>query len=161
MDHLGFTISSASVLGNTLVARYYNPEIPARIAELRARRELIQLGDLIANGQVTVAAGDEIGKMAYGTGRIPFVRTSDLVNYEVKGEPKQGVSRDIHDRYALRQEVTDGDVLFVRDGTYLIGNTAMVRWLLVRTCRCSSSRTSCGSGSRKVHPSIATSSWPP
>ena len=29
-------------------------------------------------GAVQLSTGDEIGKMAYGTGEIPFVRTSDL-----------------------------------------------------------------------------------
>ncbi len=64
--------------------------------------------------------------MAYGTGVIPFVRTSDITNWEIKANPKQSVSENIYKEYAKRQEIDAGDILFVRDGTYLIGTVAMV-----------------------------------
>lgn len=73
-----------------------------------------------------VATGDEIGKAAYGTGDIPFVRTSDIANWEIKSAPKQGISREIYDDYAPAQDVQAGDILFVRDGTYLIGNNCFI-----------------------------------
>jgi len=64
--------------------------------------------------------------MAYGTGTIPFVRTSDISNWEIKSDPKQGVSEAIYQQYAQSHDVKAGDILFVRDGTYLIGTACMV-----------------------------------
>jgi hypothetical protein len=47
---------------------------------------MIGLGELIQQGSIQTATGDEIGKMAYGTGPIPFIRTSDISNWEIKAE---------------------------------------------------------------------------
>ena len=67
--------------------------------------------------------------MAYGTGNIPFVRTSDITNWEIKTIPKQGVSEEIYQQYAGKEDVQAGDILLVRDGTYLIGTNCMVTQL--------------------------------
>ena len=64
--------------------------------------------------------------MAYGTGEIPFVRTSDISNWEIKTIPKQGVSVGIYESYNSNQDVRDKDILLVRDGTYLIGTNCFV-----------------------------------
>ena len=64
--------------------------------------------------------------IAYGTGTIPFVRTSDVSNWELKTDAKQGVSDDIYAEYGAAQDVRAGDIFFVRDGTYLIGQIALV-----------------------------------
>ena len=64
--------------------------------------------------------------MAYGTGEIPFIRTSDIVNWEVKADPKHGVSEEIYAEYAAKQDVRAGDIFFVRDGTYLIGQACLL-----------------------------------
>ena len=42
------------------------------------------------------STGIEIGKMAYGTGDIPFIRTSDISNWELKNDPKQNISEEIY-----------------------------------------------------------------
>ncbi|MEN8133097.1 MAG: hypothetical protein ABFS45_23550, partial [Pseudomonadota bacterium] len=52
----------------------------------------------------------------YGTGTIPFIRTSDFSNWEIKHDPKQGVSEEIYEQYAESQNVKEGDILLVRDG---------------------------------------------
>lgn len=125
-SRLGFHISSSNIRGPILIPKYYNPEVEAQTEACRANSDLVSLGALIDEGHAEVATGDEIGKMAYGTGTIPFVRTSDIVNWEIKADPKQGVSRAIYDRYSVKQDVRDGDLLLVRDGTYLIGSACLV-----------------------------------
>ena len=125
-DHLGFLLRSSAIHGRIFIPKYYNPEIINRLDALSKTHELVILGDLIRRRQVHPATGDEIGKMAYGTGTIPFVRTSDISNWEIKADPKQGVSEDIYEQYAGRQDVRPGDLLFVRDGTYLIGSSCLV-----------------------------------
>ena len=64
--------------------------------------------------------------MAYGTGSIPFVRTSDFSNWEIKSDAKQGVSEEIYKQYSLREDVRAGDILIVRDGTYLVGTSCLI-----------------------------------
>jgi hypothetical protein len=125
-NHLGFLLKSSAVRGSVLIPKYYNPEIKTHLDNLRHTHEPVLLGELIHRGHIQTATGDEIGKMAYGTGPIPFIRTSDISNWEIKADPKQGVSEIIYEQYASKQDVQRGDLLFVRDGTYLIGATCLV-----------------------------------
>jgi hypothetical protein len=116
----------AGMRAGVFLPRYYNPEITATLAELGKTHDLIVLGDLLTKRHIHAATGDEIGKMAYGTGNIPFVRTSDVSNGELKTDAKQGVSEAVYSEYGPSQDVRAGDILFVRDGTYLIGQVALV-----------------------------------
>jgi len=125
-DHLGFKTTLSTVRRGVFLPKYYNPEIAARLAELKKTHALVTLGELIERKQLSATTGDEIGKMAYGTGTIPFVRTSDVSNWELKTDAKQGVSDEIYAEYGKAQDVKAGDVMFVRDGTYLIGQIALV-----------------------------------
>ena len=125
-DHLGFTKKYSDIRRNTYIPKYYNPEIEARLLELSVTHELVSMSTLIADKHIKLSTGDEIGKMAYGTGEIPFVRTSDITNWEIKTDTKQGVSQRIYDQYATKQDVNEGDIFFVRDGTYLIGQSCFI-----------------------------------
>lgn len=125
-DHLGFKTTLSAVRRSIFLPKYYDPEIAARLTALKKTHALVTLGELIQRKHLSAATGDEIGKMAYGTGTIPFVRTSDVSNWELKTDAKQGVSDDIHSEYGKAQDVKAGDVMFVRDGTYLIGQIALV-----------------------------------
>jgi hypothetical protein len=125
-DHKGFRMSLSNIRSGIFLPKYYNPEIIARLEVLRETHNLISLEELISNKHVQFATGDEIGKMAYGTGTIPFIRTSDISNGEIKIDPKQGVSDEIFTQYGPKQDVRAGDIFFVRDGTYLIGQVAIV-----------------------------------
>jgi hypothetical protein len=125
-DHKGFRLPISKVRGSVFLPRYYDPEIGARAHELQRTHNLVLFGELVDDGGIVVSTGNEIGKMAYGTGNIPFVRTSDISNWEIKTDTKQGVSKAIYDEYAGAQNVKAGDILFVRDGTYLIGQVACV-----------------------------------
>lgn len=125
-DHLGFKVKFSHVRNGVFIPKYYNPEIRQRLEQLSSTHELVVLGDLVRDGHVSISTGHEIGKMAYGTGSIPFVRTSDISNWEIKTDPKQGVSEHIYAGYSVRQDVRAGDIFLVRDGTYLIGQSCMV-----------------------------------
>jgi type I restriction enzyme M protein len=59
-------------------------------------------------------------------GEIPFVRTSDIVNWEIKIDPVKGIPEEIYQMYKEKQDIKAGDILFVKDGTFLIGRTAFV-----------------------------------
>jgi len=125
-NHLGFLLKNSAVSGSVLIPKYYNPEIKAHLDSLRHTHELMLFGELIRQGHIQTTTGDEIGKMAYDTGPIPFIRTSDTSNWEIKTDPKQGVSEAIYEQYASKQDVQPGDLLFVRDGTYLVGTSCIL-----------------------------------
>ncbi len=125
-DHTGFRMTLGAIRRSIFLPKYYSPEIVTRLDHLRKTHDLVVLGDLLTKKHIQVASGDEIGKMAYSTGTIPFVRTSDVSNWELKTDAKQGVSENIYVEYASSQDVRAGDILFVRDGTYLIGQVALV-----------------------------------
>ncbi|SFR50349.1 type I restriction enzyme M protein [Pseudidiomarina maritima] len=124
--HLGYFVERSQIQNNVLAPRYYNPEPILALNALSATHDLINLGKLVEKGVVSISTGDEVGKLAYGTGSIPFVRTSDISNWEIKLDPKHGVSQEIYEKYAKRQDVKEGDILMVKDGTYLIGTCAFV-----------------------------------
>lgn len=125
-SRLGFAVGSTSLKRNTLAPRAYDPSVAELLSSLASSHALLRFGDLVREGAISLSTGDEVGKLAYGTGSIPFVRTSDLANWELKVDPKHGVSRSVYMSVREKQDVQAGDILMVRDGTYLIGTCAMV-----------------------------------
>lgn len=117
---------STSIRDVIYIPKYYNPELIEKQSRLSKTHLCQSIGELVTKGQLSAETGHEIGKAAYGTGDIPFVRTSDISNWEIKSAPKQGVSREIYDEYSTDQDVQVGDIMFVRDGTYLIGTNCFI-----------------------------------
>lgn len=109
-----------------LIPKYYDPLLQRDIQALEATHELIRVQALVESGVLTFSTGHEVGSHAYGTGNIPFVRTSDIANWELRAAPKQGVSEAVFQEYWSRQDVRSGDILLVRDGTYLVGTNCLV-----------------------------------
>jgi hypothetical protein len=126
-SHYGFSKTYRSLKNSILIPRYYDPDLEIEIEQTeRDTGRWITIGALARDGALQVAAGVEVGKMAYGTGSIPFVRTSDLVDWELFRDPTQGVSQEIFDAYQQKASLRANDVLVVRDGTYLVGSSALV-----------------------------------
>lgn len=125
-SHLGFALDRTELASNILCPRYYNPQSDEELAGLDATHALLKVSQLVAENVLSISTGNEIGKLAYGTGTIPFIRTSDISNWELKADPKHSVSREIHASLRNKQDVRPGDVLMVKDGTYLIGTCAIV-----------------------------------
>ncbi len=61
-----------------------------------------------------------------------FIRTTDIVNWEIKIDPVKSVSEEIYEKYRLSQDIKENDILLVNDGTFLIGRSAMVTRLDVK-----------------------------
>jgi type I restriction enzyme M protein len=125
-SQLGYPLATDQIRDRVLAPRSYDPEVPRLLSALRDTHHLLRFSELMDQGLVSVSTGDEVGKLAYGTGEIPFVRTSDLSSWEIKLDPKHGVSRDIYYARQRKQDVQPGDIFMVRDGTYLVGTCAMV-----------------------------------
>ena len=122
----GHEVLSSNLDSCVLVPKYYDPHLADDVAALSSRYDTTTLRRLQQDEDVEIKAGHEVGKLAYGTGDIPFIRTSDVANWEIKADPKHSVSADVHKRYAVRQDIRPDDLLLVRDGTYLVGSIAMV-----------------------------------
>ncbi|PLX83673.1 MAG: restriction endonuclease subunit M [Desulfuromonas sp.] len=125
-SNLGFEISNKDISNFVLCPRYYDPQADNELNELSDTHHLVKMSTLIEEDAIKIATGDEVGKLAYGTGDIPFIRTSDISNWEMKADPKHGVSREIYEKIKDKQDVKPSDILMVRDGTYLIGTCAIV-----------------------------------
>ena len=121
-----FLMSNHNISNNIFLPKYYDPSISVTLKRLVSNCSLLSIAEMIDMGVISLSAGDEIGKMAYGTGEIPFVRTSDFSNWEIKSDAKQGVSEEIYQQYAEKEDVQPGDILVVRDGTYLVGTSCII-----------------------------------
>ena len=124
-DHLGFIVERSQISNSVLAPRayvFYNQNDEG----LDETHHLITVGRLIDEKVLEVTTGNEVGKLAYGTGSIPFVRTSDISNWEIKSDPKHLLSEEIYNSLAEKQDVREGDILMVKDGSYLIGTCAMI-----------------------------------
>ncbi len=125
-DHLGFTINEGDIINNIYVPKYYNPEIVKKLDSLKETHDIISIKSLEDDGVLSISTGHEVKKESYGTGSVPFVRTSDIANWEIKLDPKQGLSREIYEQFKDKQDVQTNDILMVRDGTYLVGTCAII-----------------------------------
>jgi len=128
IDHLGYVINTKDIVDNIYIPENYNPEVKQKLQELEksGKYKLITIKELINKGIIKITRGNEIGSRSYGTGNIPFVRTTDIVNWEIKLNPVKAVSEKIYEKYRKKQDIQVNDILFVNDGTFLIGRSAMI-----------------------------------
>jgi type I restriction enzyme M protein len=125
---LGFLVENTETDNHIFIPETYKPEVKQALSKIRKNKdfELIKLGDLVEKGIIQIKRGNEIGSKYYGTGDVPFVRTSDIVNWEIKNNPVKSVAEDIYLQYKKQQDVQENDILFVNDGTFLIGRCAII-----------------------------------
>ena len=111
------------------VPRYYDATMDKLLQTeaVRLNASIATFGDLIKAGYLVVRKGNEVGAEAYGTGDIPFIRTSDISNWEVSIDPTKSVSESVYRKYAGRQKLKPNDILLVVDGRYRIGRTAILQ----------------------------------
>lgn len=125
-DRYCFYETLANIQNNIFVPRYYDPELEQNFDKLSETHDLISLGELIEEGVVSIDTGVEVGKLAYGTGDIPFIRTSDIANWEIKIDPQHSVSDEIYQEYKDKVDIRPDDILLVKDGTSLIGKSCII-----------------------------------
>jgi 5-formyltetrahydrofolate cyclo-ligase len=124
--HSGFLLPYSNVRNLIFVPRYYDPHIDSELQSLAETHQLIPLANLVKQKVVSWSTGIEPGKMAYGTGPVPFIRTSDISNWELKADPKQSVSKELYEQHGVKQDVQAEDIFVVRDGTYLVGTSCFL-----------------------------------
>lgn len=109
-----------------LTGNYFVPRYLAGKAIYRNSGKYITIGEMLEKGYLKRKSGKEVGSEAYGTGPIPFVRTSDIINFEISCDPTNAVSEEIYQQFAPQQNLSVGDILFIADGRYRIGKTAII-----------------------------------
>ncbi len=127
-SHLGLSIMRSQLRSDVLVPEFYDPEIEIELERLRRSSEfdLVPIGQLVKAGVLSIQRGNEVGSKFYGRGDVPFVRTTDIVNWEIRIDPIKSVPEEVYEQYRERQDIRENDILFVNDGTFLIGRSAIV-----------------------------------
>jgi len=130
-SHLGFQLKLSQVKDNILMPKYYNPDINNELDNYVSTGNYVlkTIGELEEDGIIELSRGNEIGSEAYGTGDIPFIRTSEISNWEITTDCTHCVSREVYEKYRKIQKLEPEDILVVNDGTYLMGRTAMLSFL--------------------------------
>lgn len=111
-----------------LVPRYYDKmtEFLLRQEASPIRGNLLSFREMLKAKWITIRKGHEVGSEAYGTGNIPFIRTSDIANFEISIDPTNSVSTEVYEKYRNAQKLKAGDLLMVVDGRYRIGRCAIL-----------------------------------
>jgi type I restriction enzyme M protein len=90
-------------------------------------KELIEKKIIYANKGGYLPRGAEIGSHVYGLGDIPFIRTSEISNWEVNLDSYKKTSQEVYEQYREKQNIEANDILLVKDGgSNLIGKTAFI-----------------------------------
>ncbi len=128
-------------LCNLWMPKFYYPLYQNTLKEIKKKFETVKIGEI-----ADISKGDEVGSKNYKRylektdTDVPFIRTSDIVNYEIDNYPDFYISEDIYNE--LNQNVSVGDILFTNDGK--IGLSAMlteddkcilqshIRWLRIK-----------------------------
>lgn len=105
---------------------YFVPRYMAGRVNTETDDDCISIGEMLEKGYLVRKSGREVGSEAYGTGNVPFIRTSDIINFEISSDPTNAVSDEIYNLYAKQQNLAIGDILFIADGRYRIGKTAII-----------------------------------
>ncbi len=120
---------------NNIFIPYYYTGVQKTLKKLEKDQNFIlySINDLIAqkiiytNKNGYLPRGDEIGSNVYGLGDIPFIRTSDINNWEINLNSHKKTSKEVYELYRKKQNIEVGDILLVKDGgPNLIGNTAYI-----------------------------------
>ncbi|MBE6313255.1 MAG: hypothetical protein E7076_08925 [Bacteroidales bacterium] len=102
---------------------YSYPLYVNTLKAIQSKWQTVTIGEI-----ATLKKGDEVGSDTYigyldkRKTDVPFVRTSDIVNYEIDQYPDFFIPKEIYDE--LGQGFQSGDVLFTKDGK--IGMVGMI-----------------------------------
>jgi len=114
---------SSKDLADIFTPKFYYPKYLNTLKQVKKKFKTVKLGDI-----ADIKRGDEVGSENYKKyinkkySDIPFVRTSDLINYEIDNYPDYYIEEEIYKE--LNQDIKEGDILYTKDGK--IGLPAMI-----------------------------------
>ena len=90
-------------------------------------RYWLSMQDLLDEGVIEVWPGHGSPASRYkGQGDVPYVRVADIVNWEIYRNPTSAIPEDIYRELTRgKHQLVEGDILFVKRGSYRIGSVAM------------------------------------
>jgi type I restriction enzyme M protein len=127
-NRLGFSIKLSALENNILIPTYYDINLNEKIQEIKKNTtfRLLTIRELMKDKVISIKRGYEVGSKYYGKGFVPFVRTTDLSNWEIKYNPYKAIPYEVYLKYKNRLDIKENDILLVTDGGFLIGNTALI-----------------------------------
>lgn len=112
------------------VPRYYWESKIQQVEEIANNEslDLISIKDLMDEGVLETFDGHGSPPSEYkGRGTIPYIRVKDIVNWELYKDPTSKIPEDIYITKAGKNKILkQGDVVYVRRGSYRIGSVAMI-----------------------------------
>lgn len=112
----GFTLSPDELDKKILITQFYRSDFRGALKAIAEESPQLKLHDF------GVKKGDEIGSDNYEFEGVPFIKTSDFLNYGVDYQPNYYCSEAIHSE--CEQDLRAGDILFAKDGK--VGETAIL-----------------------------------
>lgn len=119
-----FSVNIKDIEGSPIWnTNYFNPKYKKAEDDLIEKYQMIALDKL-----ATIKKGNEVGSINYikylnkSENDIPFIRTSDIVNYEADLYPDNFIPLEIYNE--LEQDLLPGDIIFSNDGR--IGHIAII-----------------------------------
>ena len=128
-NKISFVISSNDLFESILVPNYYDFGLLTRTKKHKEHKdyEFISLRELEEKRYITIKnVPSSTSKNSYGSGEIPFIRTTDIANGEIIHPTIHAVSKEIFEEYKDKQGLKEHDILFVKDGTYRIGDSVLL-----------------------------------
>ena len=129
-----FKLNANQIKNNIFIPSYYTGvEKPLKSLQENQNFTLLPIAALIERGIIYtknkeyLPRGDEIGSHVYGLGDIPFIRTSEMNNWEINLNSHKKTSKEVYYQFKEKQNIEVGDILLVKDGgPNLIGKTAYI-----------------------------------
>jgi len=128
-DQNAFIINRKDLIDSVLIPNYYDLGLlkQSKKNEGNKNYEFISLGELEEKGHISIKnVPVSISKSVYGSGEIPFIRTTDIANGEILSSTTHSISQEVFEKYKDKQGLKEHDILFVKDGTYLIGQSVIL-----------------------------------
>lgn len=126
---LGSLVALSDIHDNVWLPKFYNLNIANDLQRYKqSGHRLVSIGDLVDQKVVELlgSGGAVVESEYYGEGTVPFIRTSDIENWEVSEGPTHCVPDEVYDQVKASQDVRADDILMVKDGTFMIGKTAII-----------------------------------
>ncbi len=120
-----FMVNWSDIDEDILIPSYYQHRLkPVQLPEGCVG---IRLGDLAETGMIEHWDGHGSPESAEkGRGDIPYIRVKDIVNWELYRNPLDGVTEEVFEKMTRnKRHLEEGDIVFVRRGSYRIGTVAM------------------------------------
>lgn len=121
-----FIIDFSDISEGIFVPRYYYPRFH-KVLQRTGDFAPVTIQQLLDESIIVTFPGHGSPEAKYkGIGDIPYIRVSDIVNWELYRNPTATVPRHVFEHIRGNGvRLTQGDVLFVRRGSYRIGSVAM------------------------------------